>query len=91
MRTQLRDIINHEKADKPFIATLSQDKKWIAATYTSETGNLWTNPERSCQHADPSILLNAGETKIIELKTFIFKGELEKVLQHINKEHLKNQ
>ena len=50
------------KADKPFIATLSHDKKWIATTYTKETGNLWTNPERSCQHADPAINLNAGET-----------------------------
>jgi hypothetical protein len=77
------------KADKPFIATLSHDKKWIAATYTSETGNLWTNPERTCQHADPAILLNAGETKNIQLKTFIFQGTLNQLLQHIDSQHLK--
>ncbi len=74
------------KADKPFIATLSHDKKWVAATYTKETGNLWTNPERSCQHADPAINLNAGETKSLELKTFIINGDLEKLLKLINKE-----
>jgi hypothetical protein len=74
------------KADKPFIATLSHDKTWIAATYTKETGNLWTNPERSCQHADPSITLDAGQTKRIELKTFIIKGNLEQLLKMVNSE-----
>jgi len=53
------------------LPVVSQDKKWIAATYTSEVGNVWTNPERSCQHADPAISLNAGETKNIELKASI--------------------
>ena len=74
------------KADRPFIATISHDKKWIAATYTSETGNLWTNPERSCQHADPSVFLKPGDTKSLELKTFIFQGGLDKLLSHINRE-----
>jgi hypothetical protein len=74
------------KADKPFIATLSHDKKWIAATYTKETGNLWTNPERSCQHADPSTTLKTGQTKSIELKTFIIKGNLDHLLKIIDEE-----
>jgi hypothetical protein len=58
------------KADKPFIATLSHDRKSVAATYTSETGNLWTNPEGSCQHADPSVSLSMYETKTLRLTTF---------------------
>lgn len=74
------------KADKPFIATLSHDKKWVAGTYTKETGNLWTNPERSCQHADPSISLGVGQTKSLELKTFIIKGNLEQLLDLVNGE-----
>jgi len=74
------------KADKPFIATVSHDKKWVAATYTSQTGNLWTNPERSCQHADPSIFLKAGDTKSLSLKTFIFQGVLDQLLSHMDKE-----
>lgn len=75
-----------KKADKPLIATLSHDKKWIAATYTKETGNLWTNPERSCQHADPSVDLAPGETKTLELKTFIIRGNLEQLLTLVNRE-----
>ncbi|WP_221392692.1 hypothetical protein [Dyadobacter sp. NIV53] len=78
------------KADKPFIATLSHDKSWIAATYTKETGNLWTNPERSCQHADPAINLGAGETKSLELKTIIIKGNPEQLLKVIDREIAKN-
>lgn len=74
------------QVDKPFIATYSHDQKWIAATYTRETGNLWTNPERSCQHADPFINLNAGQTKSLELKTFIIKGDLAGILELINKD-----
>ena len=74
------------KADKPFIATLSHDEKWIAATYTPETGNLWTNPERSCQHVDPAIELKMGQTKSLELKTYIIKGNLSQLLNLINKE-----
>jgi hypothetical protein len=74
------------KADRPFIATVSHDGKWIAATCTSETGNLWTNPERSCQHADPSVSLKAGETKTLRLKTFIMKGSLEDLLRVVDKE-----
>jgi hypothetical protein len=74
------------KADKPFIATLSHDKTWIAATWSSEPGNLWTNPERSCQHADPAIDLNAGQTKSLELKTFIIKGDLVQLLKLVNTE-----
>jgi hypothetical protein len=75
-----------KKADKPFIATLSHDKQWVAATYTKETGNLWTNPERSCQHADPAVNLDAGETKTLELKTFIIKGNLDQLLQLVDRE-----
>jgi hypothetical protein len=78
------------RADKPFIATFSHDKKWIAATYTRETGNLWTNPERSCQHADPSISLKPGETKSMQLKTFIFKGTLDELLPLIVNQQSKN-
>jgi hypothetical protein len=74
------------KTDRPFIATISHDKKWIAATYTAETGNLWTNPERSCQHADPSVSLKPGESKSLQLKTFIIKGTLDDLLPLIDLE-----
>lgn len=70
------------KADKPFIATLSHNKKWVAATYTGQTGNMWTNPERSCHHADPETALAGHETKTLELGTFVYRGPLERLLQY---------
>jgi hypothetical protein len=69
------------KVDWPLIATTSHDGKWIAATYTKETGNLWTNPERTCHHADPAISLQPGETKTLQLKTILIKGGLKEVEQ----------
>ncbi|MEI9908325.1 MAG: hypothetical protein WDO71_00835 [Bacteroidota bacterium] len=78
------------RADKPFIATFSHDKKWIAATYTRETGNVWTNPERSCQHADPSLTLKPGESKSLQLKTFLVKGTLNELLSLTDNQPSKN-
>src|ERR1041385_535240 len=39
--------------DAPFIATLSQDSRWVIASFTGNTGNVWSNPELTCQHVDP--------------------------------------
>src|SRR5262249_42057823 len=39
--------------DAPFISTLSQDGRWVVASFTRNTGNVWSNPELSCQHVDP--------------------------------------
>jgi hypothetical protein len=75
-----------KKIDEPFIATISHDQKWIAATFTNETGNVWTNPERSCQHADPFIILGPGETKTLTLKTLMVKGTLEDVLYKVQQQ-----
>lgn len=52
--------------------------------YTWETGNLWTNPERSCQHADRSVSLAPRETQSLELKTFIIKSSLDALLRMID-------
>jgi hypothetical protein len=69
--------------DKPFIATVSEDGKWIAATWNPDTGNVWTNPELTCQHADSETSLKAGGTASLEVKTFVFKGTLEQLLVKI--------
>jgi hypothetical protein len=36
--------------DIPMIATLSADRQWIAVSFARDPGNVWTNPERTCQH-----------------------------------------
>jgi len=71
--------------DLPMIATLSTDKKWVAASFTRETGNVWSNPELTCQHVDPQVSVPAHQTASYEVKLLIFQGTLEqargKVLQ----------
>ena len=75
--------------DEPFLATQSTDKQWIFATFSRDPGNLWTNPELTCQHADPSIELKAGTTRGYEVKTFLIKGTLEDVLRKVRDERAK--
>ncbi|MFZ2021828.1 MAG: hypothetical protein ACLQHT_00550 [Terracidiphilus sp.] len=36
---------NSRPVDEPMIATLSEDSKWIVASFTRTTGNVWSNPE----------------------------------------------
>jgi len=69
--------------DEPFIATVSEDGRWIAATWNPDTGNVWTNPELTCQHADSETSLKAGGTASLEVKTFVFKGTLDQLLAKV--------
>ena len=71
--------------DEPFIATVSEDGKWIAATWNPDTGNVWTNPELTCQHADSETSLKAGGTASMEVKTFVFKGTLDQLLAKVKR------
>jgi hypothetical protein len=43
--------------DEPFIATFSTDRTWVVASFAREPGNVWSNPELTCQHVDPQIPL----------------------------------
>jgi hypothetical protein len=69
--------------DEPFIATVSEDGNWIAATWNPDTGNVWTNPELTCQHADSEASLKSGGTASLEVKTFVFKGTLGQLLAKV--------
>lgn len=72
--------------DLPMIATLSTDKKWIAASFTRETGNVWSNPELTCQHVDPQVSVPAHQTAFYEVKLLIFQGTLEQALEKVLQE-----
>jgi len=67
--------------DEPWIATVSEDRKWVLASFTKTTGNVWSNPELTCQHVDPQKPLPAGGDAVIEVKVLIFKGTLEQALE----------
>lgn len=71
------------RVDLPVIATLSQNRKWVAATFTKACGNVWTNPEITCQHANPEEALKAGGRASLDGKTFVFEGSLDKLREKV--------
>jgi hypothetical protein len=84
-RAERRDGImyyNKSRAvDAPFIATLSQKGGWVIASFTRTTGNVWSNPELTCQHVDPQASLAPGEEVILETKTLVVRGSLDDVFK----------
>jgi hypothetical protein len=69
------------KVDIPLIATLSTDRAWVVASFTRETGNVWSNPELTCQHVDPQTSLAPGQDATLEVKILVLRGSLNNVLE----------
>jgi hypothetical protein len=67
--------------DLPFIATLSTDKAWVIAPFARTAGNVWSNPELTCQHVDPQTSLPPGQRATIELKLVVIRGSLDDALE----------
>lgn len=87
-RVEPRDdgITHYNKSravDQPLIATFSLDRKWVVASFTRTAGNVWTNPELTCQHVDPQVPLPSGQTATLEVKILIFQGSLDQVLEKV--------
>lgn len=69
--------------DVPMVATLSADRTWVAASFARDPGNVWSNPELTCQHVDPERRLPHGARAVYEVKILIFKGSLEDALRKV--------
>jgi hypothetical protein len=67
--------------DMPFIATVSTDKAWVLASFARTAGNVWSNPELTCQHVDPQTSLSPGQRATIELKLLVIRGSLDDALE----------
>ncbi len=67
--------------DVPLIATLSVDRKWVAASFSRDPGNVWSNPELTCQHVDPQVSLPRVGRAFYEIKILLFQGTLEDALK----------
>jgi hypothetical protein len=84
-RVERREGIPHynksRKVDAPFIGTVSQDGQWVVASFTRNTGNVWSNPELTCQHVDPQGALSPGEEVILETKILVVRRSLEEVFE----------
>ena len=82
-RVEVRDGIPHynksRAVDAPFIATLSRDRRWVVASFTRTTGNVWSNPELTCQHVDTQPTSSPGEETILETKILVVRGSLDDV------------
>ena len=74
------------RIDAPVIATLSQDRNWVAATFSRHAGNVWSNPELTCQHADEETPLPHDAKAETEEKILIFKGSLDDALRKAEKQ-----
>jgi hypothetical protein len=74
---------NSLPVDEPMIATVSADGKWIVASFTRTTGNVWSNPELTCQHVDPETSLAPGAKAVLEVKLLVFQGTLEQALAKV--------
>ncbi len=72
---------NKPKAvDFPFIATSSKDNQWVVASFTTQldqVGNVWSNPELTCQHVDPQSALLPGQKAQLKVNILIMKGTVE--------------
>jgi hypothetical protein len=69
--------------DEPMIATLSTDRRWIVSSFTRTTGNVWSNPELTCQHVDPETSLGPRQQAVEEIKILIFQGSLDQALEKV--------
>jgi hypothetical protein len=69
--------------DQPLVATLSLDRKWVVASFSRTVGNVWSNPELTCQHVDPQTPLGPGQSASLEVKILILPGSLEQALQKV--------
>ncbi len=69
------------RIDAPFIATLSSDAAWVVASFARTTGNVWSNPELTCQHVDPQTTLAPGATAVTEMKLLVLRGSLPSAFQ----------
>jgi len=67
---------------------ISTDGKWIMATFSYDPGNVWVNPELTCQHTDPQVSLPPGQSRSYELKSLIFQGTLEQVLRKVKQQRM---
>ena len=74
------------RADEPVIATVSTDGAWIVASFSHNPGNIWSNPELTCQHVDPDLPLKAGARGSIEVKILILHGALSDVETKVQKQ-----
>ena len=67
--------------DIPLIVTQSSDKEWIVASFSRDAGNVWSNPELTCQHVDLQASLSPQHRLMLEVKMLVIRGTLDDALR----------
>jgi hypothetical protein len=75
-----------QPVDEPMVATLSEDHKWVVASFSHTAGNVWSNPELTCQHVDEEKPLDPGQKAVLEVKLLVFAGSLDEALAKVAKQ-----
>ncbi len=73
--------------DVPVILTRSADGEWVVASVSSAPGNVWSNPQLTCQHVDPQSSLAPGQRVTLEVKVSVMRASPDQVLEHAIREH----
>jgi hypothetical protein len=74
------------RVDTPFIATFSTDSTWVFASVARQAGNVWSNPELTCQHVDPQMPLRPHEHVVVEVKLLFMRASLESVFRQATRQ-----
>jgi hypothetical protein len=64
-------------ADTAFLATESSPPGWVAATHSLTSPDVWTNPARTCHHADSGAPLPARGIAKLTLKLYVMRGNAQ--------------
>jgi hypothetical protein len=65
-------------------AVSGSERAFSAIRMQRDTGNVWTNPQLTCQHVDPQVPLPHGAHAQYEMKILIFKGTLQDALRKVS-------
>ena len=77
-------ITYYQKAravDVPLLVTRSIDSEWFVASFAQAPGNIWSNPELTCQHVDPQAPLPPQQRVVLEVKMLVMRGSLDDALR----------
>jgi hypothetical protein len=65
----------------PVILTRSTDREWVVASVSRAPGNVWSNPQLTCQHVDPQASLAPGQQITLEVMLLVMRSSVEEALE----------
>lgn len=71
-------------ADIAFLATESETGEWTAATFARDCDSVFTNPARTCHHADPVAKGISDGQMVLRLKVYLVKGRATDAWRHVS-------